>query len=171
MSRSFIGSFISVNEYVEAMLFCILEEIGYMLAEATHTLLARFHLSPNHSPQTNTPNLLDSDASQSKGDEWVTGLVTSMGDETGSSFLQLRIDRKLLTPYKWNEVVLLLSSQPLAKAAGKPPALFYGVSGSLGEVAGDLTVSFWASKALRRQVRVGKQLYLYSLIPFTGFLR
>lgn len=177
----------SVTRYVEAEMFCVLEELRYVVAEATRMLCSCFHVSLAEDKQavpanvesnteSNVESNVESPTGHSKHDfEMLRGTVTLLGDDNGD-FIRLRVDRGGATPYKWNEAVVLLTADKLG--SGAPPAMVYGVSnsgGAVGDGAADgrkeCVVYVRMTAEAKKVVRTGKVVFAYSLTPFTSFIR
>ena len=178
----------SVTQYVEAEMFCVLEELRFVVAEATRMLCSFYHVAlaedksagsktaSNTEPSAELNTEMPALAGHSKHDfEMLKGTVTLVGDDNGD-FVRLRVDRGGATPYKWNEAVVLLAASELG--SGARPAMVYGVSyagGSVGEGTADsrkeCVVYMRMTEEAKKVIRTGKVVFAYSLTPFTSFIR
>ena len=163
----------SVSQYVEAQMFFILEELRYVIVEATRLLCTLYGVSIDGKKAERDPDA----SSRSKHEFETTKGTVSLVGEDGGDFIHVRMDKAGLTPYKWNEAVVLISSCDLNTA--ETPVLFYGVSncGGAGADASEtlgkkeITLYVHMSEAAKRVIHVGRVLFFYSLSPFTSYSR
>ena len=168
-------SFLSLNQYVESMLFCVLEELAYSVSSDTHSLFEAYHATP-FLPEPSTA----SDSTKSRhGYDHVKGRINAVG-EKGGDFIHVTVHKAVSSPYKWNESIILIADCDLAQATGDA-WLAYGVcncSMMNSEAGGVLDAKHeqWIinlrwNKRAQATCKLGTTVFLYSLTPFTSFLR
>ena len=179
----------SVTQYVETLMFCVIEELAYSVTDHTHAL---FEVYQSSSPSTASTTMTTTTTTTSGNDDGVsgdhfkkggyehlTGKITSMAIE-GGDYIIVDIDNISYTPFRWNEEVILITSSELGKPS-RPAWMAYGISncnsqGVEGEVAAVTKKSSWlvymrCGAAVSQRLPIGSKIHMYSLTSFTSYLR
>ena len=149
------------------MLFCIIEELSYTVIESTASFLSHCGVR--------LPSGQQSSGKSNSNVEMVEAVITAVSDEP-ANLVTLSITKSAnITPYKWNEAVVLVSSVNLLSSAARnsSPSLLFGIINTADSTASkegwQLNVNL--SKEQQSVLAVQSKLYLYSISTFTSYLR
>ena len=164
----------SVNQYIEVMMFCVLEELLYSVTNDTHSLFEVYNPSFLQESVTSDESL-----KTKHSHNHVQAHVTAVG-EKGGDFIHVVIDRPVSTPYKWNESIILLCTSDLSHAS-KTSWMAYGVCNCsvMNSEAGEIydakraqwIINMRCDRSAHKAFKIGSTIHLYSVTPFTSFLR
>ncbi len=156
------------------MMFCILEELSYSVISDTHTLFEIYNPSILHDA-----GRVDEVLKNKHSHNHIQGRITAIG-EKGGDYIHVMIDHPVGTPYKWNESIVLLSITDLRNVS-KTSWFAYGVCNCslMNSEAGEVydanrdcwIVNMHCNRSARKACKLGSNIHLYSLTPFTSFLR
>ena len=150
------------------MLFCIIEELSYIVIESTASFLTHCGVRLPAGPQ--------SSGKANSNVETVEAVITAVTDEP-ANMVTLSITKNAnTTPYKWNEAVVLVSSVNLYSPAARnsTPSLVFGIINTSDASTGskeEWQLNVHLSKEMRSVLTVQSKLYLYSISTFTSYLR
>ena len=157
-----------INDYIESILFCILEELAYVVIESSISFL--YHCGYQ------LPFTLNQGVRAVNSVESVEAIITGISDDP-ANFLSITIHKNSnYTPYKWNECVVLISPVALSTNASRSalPSLYFGILSNSMDSTNKEEWNLFAniSKETKEVLfSLNNHIYLYSMSSFTSYLR
>ena len=148
------------------MLYCIIEELSYIVIDSAASLLN--HCGIRLSSSSSVAGKLSSNI------EMAEAIVTEVSD---TNCVTISIHKNTsLTPYRWNEAVVLISTVNLSKLPSKSslPPLSFGILTSSDAV--NANREEWhlyanLTKETKSVLALQNKICLYTLSTFTSYVR
>lgn len=153
---------------MESYLFCILEELSYIVSETVFSIFDHYHLSVSSSTHlTRFTNHI----------EMVTATVKGVCDDAANLVTLSFTKADGITAYRWNEAVVLVSPVNLASISSSAslPHLVLGIinntDSSSAANKNEWTLAVHMTKEMKKILAISNTIFLYSLTTFTSYLR